>query len=116
MLGSELNLENVSVVGVIVSVVLTLIFFVEMIVFFCSFSRDKRSSLPLHLLGTITIGLVAFSTITATIGSSIDSKVFVYIVLILAVIFFILASIKSVTVEKPIKRKSGPKKIRKNNT
>ena len=107
-------MENISIVGVIVSGVLIILTLIELILFFSSFRKSKRSFLILHFLGTVATTMVTIATISATINVKIESKVFAEAAAILAILFFVLAGINTLIVEKTDNNKRDNNKVKKN--
>lgn len=101
---------NVSPVGIIISGIVSILFLIELILFFGAFRVEKRGHLIIHLLGTVTAALVAFCTIAATLSIAIESAILIKVVVILAVVFFIVAAINSLIVEKEEKILKGKRK------
>lgn len=93
-------MEDVSIIGLIISLVISILFLIELVFFFSSFNRRKRAYIPLHLLGVIATFWVALFTVTSSIGVGIDSKYLITSVVVLAGIFFVAAAIDSIRVEQ----------------
>lgn len=93
-------MENISLIGLIISCVVSLLFLIELVLFFASFRRGKRGHLPIHLLGVITTFLVSLCTIATTFSIAIESSFLIKAVIVLAGIFFIVAGINTLIVEK----------------
>lgn len=105
-------MEDISLIGLIISCVVSLLFLIELVLFFASFKRSKRGHLLIHLLGILTTGLVSVCTILTTFKFAIESSVLINCVVIMAAMFFIVAGINSLFVEKKDTEKKN-RRVRK---
>jgi len=86
-------------VGLIISVVVSFLFLIELVLFFSSFKSGKRGRLPIHFIGVIASFLVALFTITTSMGIAFENKYLTECVVVLAGIFFVTAGISSLFTE-----------------
>lgn len=108
-----------SIIGVIISLCLAILFLIELIFFFSYFAKPKFSKIILHILGLITSGLVTFYSIITTLKINITIKNLELITLICAILFFILLSINTLIIcpkenVKKISKRHGNEKASAN--
>ena len=113
-------MDNFSMIGIAICVVLGVFFCIELLsLFFSIAEKDKRRYIPLHLFGLITVGLVEMYAVceTLAIDGVFNAKLIIATV-ICAFVFFIALGWDSLRVEKVIQegrrnrhsKKSQPRK------
>ncbi|NLK95832.1 MAG: hypothetical protein GX275_11715 [Clostridiales bacterium] len=105
-------MSNYSILGIVLCIILSILFFIEIVYFFSSFTAKGRKKIPLHFLGCIATGLVDLYVICTTLKIDLNVKYLGLITLICSILFFILFSIDTLMVEKvekPIRKKQVKK-------
>lgn len=104
-------MNSFSLLGFIISLIIFLLFLVEVINFFKSFKKGKRLYIPIHLIGLNAAALITLFTMTSSFGVQIGTNTLVTVTVALTFICFIVLSFDSLRIEKIEKVRS--KKVRR---
>ena len=104
---------NFTLVEIVCNISLVTLFVVEIVLFILSFRKNNRSGIPIHLIGIVASLLIALFTISIELNRtlSFESDNVILAALIMAIIFFVSFSIKTLFTER--KPKKTPEEIKK---
>ena len=107
-------MENFTLVEIVCNISLVTLFVVEIVLFILSFRKNNRSGIPIHLIGIVASLLIVLFTISIELNRtlSFESDNVILAALIMAIIFFVSFSIKTLFTErKPRKTTEEIKKV-----